>query len=195
MCLYFYRSQECIRPFVYRTNGTRFDPGHTMAVKRSGRKSVCAWGWMSAEGAGFLHRIDGRLTSKQYIRILEDSLVPSAWARFGPTSDDPVPFVQDLSPIHQSYVVQDWFEDEGKEFELLPWPPKGADINPIENVWAEMVRSMDFQHTANANELWGSVYDTWNQLGRRQTYWQSLINSMGNRLALIREVDGNWTKY
>jgi hypothetical protein len=150
---------------------------------------------MSAEGAGFLHRIDGRLTSKQYIRILEDSLVPYAWARFGPTSDDPVPFFQDLSPIHQSYVVQDWFEDEGKEFELLPWPPKGADINPIENVWAEMVRSMDFQHTANANELWGSVYDTWNQLGRRQTYWQSLINSMGNRLALIREVDGNWTKY
>nr|CAH0103364.1 unnamed protein product [Daphnia galeata] len=35
-------SQECIRPFVYRTNGTRFDPGHTMAVKRSGRNSLLA---------------------------------------------------------------------------------------------------------------------------------------------------------
>jgi hypothetical protein len=92
-------------------------------------------------------------------------------AGFGPTADDPVPFVQDLSPIVESYLVRDRFEDEGKEFELLPWPPKEADINPIENVWAEMARSMDFQHPANANELWNSVYDTWNQLGRRQTYW------------------------
>jgi hypothetical protein len=37
--------------------------------------------------------------------------------------------------------------------------PKGTDINPIENVWEEIVRSMDFKHTANANELWGSVYE------------------------------------
>ena len=48
-------------------------------------------------------------------------------------------------------MVQDWFEDETKEFEVLPWPPKGADINPIENVWAEMERSMmDTQHIPNA---------------------------------------------
>ena len=89
---------------------------------------------------------------------------------------------------------QDWFQDEEKEFELSPWSPKGADINHIENIWAEMVRHMEFHHTANANELWGSVYDTWNQLSRRQIYWQSLINLMVNRLALIIEVDGNWTK-
>ena len=116
-----------------------------MSVKRSGRKSVCGWGWMLAEGTGFLQRINGKLTSKQYIRILEDSLVPYAWARFGPTEDNPIPFVQDRSPIHKSYMVQDWFEDEAKEFEMLPWPTKEADINPIENVWAEMVRSMDTQ--------------------------------------------------
>lgn len=75
-----------------------------MSVKRSGRKSVCAWGWMSAEGAGFLHRVNGKLTSQQYIRILENSLVPYAWARFGPTDDNPIPFVQDRSPIHKGYM-------------------------------------------------------------------------------------------
>jgi hypothetical protein len=75
-----------------------------MSVKRSGRKSVCAWGWMSAEGAGFLHRVNGKLTSQQYIRILENSLVPYAWARFGPTDDNPIPFVQDRSPIHKAYM-------------------------------------------------------------------------------------------
>jgi hypothetical protein len=92
-------------------------------------------------------------------------------------------------------MVHDWFEDEGKEFELFPWSPKGGDINPIDMFWAEMVRPMDFQHTTKAQELRGPVNDTWNQLSRHQIYWQSLINSMGHRLALIREVDGNWTKY
>jgi hypothetical protein len=27
--------------------------------------------------------------------------------------------------------VQDWFEEEGKEFDVKAWPPKVADPNPI----------------------------------------------------------------
>ena len=38
-----------------------------------------------------IHRIDGRLTSKPYIRILEDVLLPSSWERFG--TDELIPFV------------------------------------------------------------------------------------------------------
>jgi hypothetical protein len=63
---------------------------------------------------------------------LEDALLPSAWARFG--KDELIPFVQELSSIHTSDIVMDWFEDEGVSFQPLPWPPKGADMNPIENV-------------------------------------------------------------
>jgi hypothetical protein len=47
-----------------------------------------------------------------------------------------------LDQQRMSFLLRDWFEDEGKEFDVLPWSPKGADINPIENVWWEMVRSM-----------------------------------------------------
>ena len=110
--------------------------------------------WHSFDGAGKIHRIDGRLTSQQYIRILEDVLLPSAWARFG--TDKLIPFVQDCLTIHSSNMVMNWFNDEGVSFELLPWPPKGTDMNPIENVWAEMVRDMDCQH-GNVADLWDSV--------------------------------------
>ena len=58
-----------------------------------------------------------------------------------------------------------------------------------------MVRSMDCQHIPNADELWNTVYNIWDQLNQRQTYWQSLVNSMGERLALIKELNGNWSKY
>jgi hypothetical protein len=129
------------------------------------------------------------------VKILEDHLVPYAWTRFGPTEENPVPFVHDRSPIHTSYLVQDWFEEEGKEFDVIPWPPKGADLNPIENVWAEMVTSMDSQHVATEIELRENVTEIWRQLGRRQNYWQTLCNSMDNRLQLVIEVDGDWTKY
>jgi hypothetical protein len=34
--------------------------------------------------------------------------LPSAWARFGSTVDDPVPFVQNQSSIHMSHIVMVW---------------------------------------------------------------------------------------
>ena len=88
---------------MYRENGTRFAPAHTKKISRSGRKSVPVWAWISFDGAGMLHRFDGRLTGKQYINILEDALLPSAWARFG--TDELIPFVEDLSSIHISGFI------------------------------------------------------------------------------------------
>jgi hypothetical protein len=37
---------------------------------------------------------------------------------FRPTEENPIPFVQDRSPIHTTYLVQAWFEEERFEFEL-----------------------------------------------------------------------------
>ena len=110
---------ESGRSFVYRVNGTRFMPGHTKIIKKSGRKSVPVWGWFSCDGAGDLYRINGRLTGKQYVKILEDVLLPSAWARFG--TDELIPFVQDRSVIHTSTIVMDWFAEEEVSFDVLPW--------------------------------------------------------------------------
>ena len=60
----------------------------------------------------------------QSISVLEDTLLPTAWAQYGlkPTSS-----VQDRSPIHTSRVVMEWFAEKS-EFDLLPWPAKGADF-------------------------------------------------------------------
>ena len=186
------RSEECGRSYVYRVNGTRFQPGHTKSIKRSGRTSVPVWAWFSCSGAGAITRIEGRLTAQKYKKILEDILMPTAWARFG--TDERIPFVQDLSSIHESIAVQEWFEDEGVSFELLPWPPKGADMNPIENLWSEMVREQD-QHHSTANQLWDSVLGTWNHLSQRPSYWRVLGNSMRSRMQMVIDVDGDWTKY
>ena len=106
----------------------------------------------------------------------------------------PIRFVQDRSPIHTSNLVTEWFEDH-PEFELLPWPPKGADFNPIENLWSEMVRDMDAQQVRHPDHLWSKVSAIWNNLHQRQSYWRILANSMESRLEMARDVRGDWTKY
>ncbi len=71
----------------------------------------------------------------------------------------------------------------------------GSDLNPIENVWSEMVRDLDAQHVTSQNQLWGKVSAVWDDLRRRQQYWKLLPRSMPTRLNLVREMEGDWTKY
>lgn len=131
---------------------------------------------------------------------MENVLRPTAYERFGRADadfedfEDPIRFVQDLSPIHTSNVVKEWFE-EHPEFELLPWPPKGADLNPIENVWSEMVWAIDAQNVTNNDQLWEKVSSEWSSLSERNQYWQVLSSSMPSRLRMVQEVQGDWTKY
>ncbi|KZS03293.1 Uncharacterized protein APZ42_034023 [Daphnia magna] len=64
---------------------------------------------------GFV-RIEGKFNSQKYLQILGDILPHSIHAR----------------------IIKQWFNDHQDEIELLPWPPKGANINPIENVCSDM---------------------------------------------------------
>ncbi|EFX73922.1 hypothetical protein DAPPUDRAFT_324874 [Daphnia pulex] len=141
-----------VRSLFEQTEPDLFQDIHFPSSGVAGSRYPYGDGFLSM-GRG-LSIISMDVSLQKNISVLEDHLVPSAWARFGATADDPVPFVQDKSSIHMSHIVMDWFEDEGKEFELLPWPPKGADFNPIENIWSEMTRSMDAQQVANGDQLW-----------------------------------------
>jgi hypothetical protein len=67
-------------------------------------------------------------------------------------------------------------------------------MNLIENVWVEMLRGMDFQHGKEA-DLWNSVTTIWNNISNRPNYWQILSKSMTNRLQVVVDVQGDWTKY
>ena len=71
---------------------------------RSGRVSVLCWGWISHDGAGMLHRIDGHLDSLQYKHILQNMMVPSVRMLY---PDYIIHFQQDYSSIH----VIVWFKN------------------------------------------------------------------------------------
>jgi len=104
----------------------------------SGRVSFHCWGWISHEGTGILHRIDGHLYGLQYQHILQNVMVPSVRMLY---SDGIIHLQQDHSSIHDSRVVQEWPSRQA-DVELLDWPPRAPDMKPIENMWSEVKSTM-----------------------------------------------------
>jgi hypothetical protein len=97
---------------------------------RSGRVSVLFWGWISHDGAGMVHRVDGHLDGLQYKHSLQNEMVPSVRMLY---SDGIIHLQQDYYSIHDSRVVQEWLSLEA-DVELTDWRPRGPDMNPIEYV-------------------------------------------------------------
>jgi len=123
---------------VYIPQGQRYNPQYMSTCKRSGRVPVNCWGWISHEGAGILHRIEGHLDSLQYQHILQNVMVPSVQMLY---PEGMIHLQQDHCSIHDSRVVQEWLSQQA-DVELLDWPPRVPDMNPIENMWSEVKRTI-----------------------------------------------------
>ncbi|KZR97444.1 Uncharacterized protein APZ42_007679, partial [Daphnia magna] len=80
------------------------------------------------------------LTSAQYLtNVLEGVLLPYVEEVF--PAGEPVTFVQDNSTIHNAINTRNWLAQHAQLI-ALDWPTKGADMNPIENVWGYLVSKL-----------------------------------------------------
>jgi hypothetical protein len=149
---------------VYRPQGTRYNAEYVKESARSGQVPVAVWGWISSRGIGLLHMIDGRLDGVQCLHVLRDTMVPSVQEIY---PDGEIDFQQDQTPVHKLQLLQGWLWDQN-EVELLDWCPCGADLNPVENVWAETKRVMAENwpdpSPACKNALWDVVLDAWEEV-------------------------------
>ncbi|KAF2887368.1 hypothetical protein ILUMI_18808 [Ignelater luminosus] len=65
---------------LWRLDNTRYEPNHILETQRSEKISVVL-GWVSSDGPGELIRIDGRMNGAQYVRIVNDILLPGILGR------------------------------------------------------------------------------------------------------------------
>ena len=84
---------------------------------------------------------------------------------------------------------------EGEEINVLPWPSKSPDLNPIENVWGRMqkiVYTNDFR-PRNGNELHEAIVEAWQKITPEFT--RQLVSSLPRRLQNVIDSNGAMTKY
>ena len=148
------------------------------------------WGWIFLHGVGELTDIEGRLNAEKYIEILE-VMLPSVWAYALPFPERFI-FMQDNSPIHTARIVQRWFQEQ-QHVELLDWPSKACDLNPIENIWANIVNVWEPAQERTSRELVQHANREWETMRRKPELVFRHVASVPERLRDMIEKGGGWT--
>ncbi len=76
-------------------------------------------------------------SQRSHQEILEHFMLPSADKLYG---DADFIFQQDLAPAHTAKGTKSWFNDHGVT--VLDWPANSPDLNPTENLWGIVKRTM-----------------------------------------------------
>ncbi|KAM7287259.1 putative transposable element tc1 transposase [Ixodes scapularis] len=139
------------------------------------------------------HRIEGSLTSQIYCEVIDYVMLP--YVLDGPFPDGDFTYQHDLSPVHTSGMVRRLLEERCAI--ELPWPPKGADLNIIENVWGCMEAAMARRplHRATADELWRFVLEEWEKLRNERNFVSALFSSLPSRMRAVVDARGEVTSY
>lgn len=155
--------------------------------------------WMAFGGNGKikeLHLIERKTLNSEYYTT---QVLPSIETQLAEDNENEMQrlvFQQDLSSIHRSNMTKLWLGERNIRV-MDYWPPKGPDMNPVENVWAEFVRLIELKRrrlgVRNKDQLWEDVLQVFNDIP--QSYFDNLIDSMARRVRTVHHKRGGWSKY
>ena len=132
---------------------------------------------------GELALIDGIMDQHQYIDILRTAVRRSADLLFQGRNWT---FQQDNDPKHTAINTQRAIHE--MQIPLEDWPSQSPDLNPIENLWSILDRSISDRRCNTKAELWECLQEAWYKLD--SSILTKLVESMPRRLNAVIDNKG-----
>lgn len=154
-----------------------------------GGGTLMLWAGFSMYGKTPLVKISTRMNSRNYIEMLNDVLIPFS----DDFMDGDFMYQQDNASIHVSKESKAWFASV--DIELLDWPARSPDLNPMENLWGILARKVYHggRKYSSIQELEVAVRHYWRQIDTSML--EKLVNSMPNRLFKLVKRNGKQIDY
>jgi transposase len=166
-------------------------PRHVQPTLKFGGGSIMVWGCMTAQGVGYMAKIDNGLDADLYCEILKSDLMQTL--EYYELEADQVIFQQDNDPKHTSKKATQVLKE--LSLDVLKWPAQSPDLNPIEHLWDFLKRKLADYPTQPKGmlELWDRVKETWESIDKETCL--HLIKSIPRRIEAVLKARGGYTKY
>ncbi|CAB4443071.1 unnamed protein product [Rhizophagus irregularis] len=174
---------------VWREPGEELNPD-CIAVTVKHSPSRMFWECFSWRGLGPIVLLKGSVTGQTHAKIIYNYVIPTLDEHF--PCDNGI-FQENNAPPHRSKVAI--AARENAKIAMLQWPTQSSDLNPIENMWAEMkamVHRCD-PPPSNINELEKYIKDAWGDISLE--YYKKLIDSMPWRIEAVIAANGYSINY
>jgi transposase len=129
------------------------------------------------------------MNSEEYQQVLNNHLLPYL-RRF---RRKPLVFQQDNASVHRSHSTNAWMQEH--HINVLPFPARSPDLNPMENLWGIIVRDIyaNNRQYQCIQDLRIAILQAWNRIDK--TTILNLMNSMPNRLFQVINRSGGLSDY
>ncbi|KAA6395752.1 MAG: putative Transposable element Tc3 transposase [Streblomastix strix] len=152
------------------------------------KKGVMVWLCMSSKGILCVQRLKGSINQDTYTDIVTND--PLAMMH-GAHGTDFI-FQQDNAPAHKAKNTIKALQSTG--LVIMDWPTVSPDLNPVENIWALIVRRLYATKYRFHDEeaLWNATIRVTNEITVQEV--QKYTGSMTNRLLNVIEKKGLYSQ-
>jgi hypothetical protein len=152
---------------------------------QAGGGHIMVWAGIHGSETVPLRRVVGTLRGPQYTDILSERLLPVLHA------NPHFHLQQDNAPCHKSAHVRHWME--GHDVNVISWPAQSPDLNPVENMWAELKRRLECLQIDTMEQLWHKANDIWSSI--EPEIVTAVVDSMPRRIQEVIQNRGRHTHY